>query len=209
MNKLLTLLLLLALYSCNKEPACRPYLEAVKDSSVTHKTTIVNFNDSLSYKLDYVRDQVYKKKIFYCFGYLELNRKKFQEVAAASIKGYNPSSVIKINLIGKGKNICSGDKIDLADIQAILVYYLDKENYLNLDYTDFTTGVKESHKVSGSYSSVSRYYIFEKSRINDKPFAVTLRDKDFKDDGTMRLISKNDDEVYKSQQAIKDCTTIS
>ena len=116
---------------------------------------------------------------------------------SACIKGYNPSSVIKINLIGKGKNICSGDKIDLADIQAILVYYLDKENYLNLDYTDFTTGVKERHKVSGSYSSVSRYYTFEKSRINDKPFTVTLRDKDFKDDGTMRLISKNDDEVYK------------
>jgi hypothetical protein len=201
MNKLLTLLLLLALYSCNKEPACRPYLEAVKDSSVTHKTTIVNLNDSLSYKLDYVRDQMYMEKTFYCFGYLELHRKKFQEVVAACIKGYNPSSVIKINLIGKGKNICSGDKIDPADIKAILVYYLDKDNYLNLDYTDFVKGVKESHKVSGSYSSVSRYYIFEKSRINDKPFAVTLRDKDFKDDGKMRLISKSDDEVYKESKS--------
>jgi hypothetical protein len=196
MNKLLTLFLLLALCSCSKEPACRPYLEAVKDSSVTHKTTIVNFNDSLSYELDYVRDQMYREKTFYCFGYLELNRKKFQEVAAASIKGYNPSSVIKINFIGKGKNMCRGDKIDLADIQAILVYYLDNDKYLNLDYTDFTTGVKESHKVSGSYSSVSRYYIFEKSKMKDKPFTVTLRYKYFKDDGTMRLISKSDDEVY-------------
>jgi len=197
MNKLLTLLLLLALCSCSKEPACRPYLKAVKDSSVTYKTTIVNFNDSLSYKLDYVRDQVYQEKAFYCFGYLELNRKKFQEAAVACTKGYSPSSVIKINLIGKGKNICSGDEIDCSDIQAVLVYYLDKDNYLNLYYTDFTTGVKESHKVSGSYSSVSRYYTFEKSRIKDKPFTVTLRDKDFKDDGTMRLISKSDDEIYK------------
>jgi len=198
MNKLLTLFLLLAFCGCKKSTsACRPYLDAVKDGSIPRKTTQIKFSDSLSRELDYVRDQMYKEKTFYCFGYLELNRAAFLNTVKDYIKSYDPATVYSVDFIGKGKNICSGDSIDPSDIKALLVYHTDKDSYLTLDYVNLATGTKESNRISNVYASVSMYHIFEKSKIKDKPFLVTVKDKDIKDDGHIRFISKRDDRLYK------------
>lgn len=164
------------------------------------KPTFV-FNDSLSHELEYVRDQMYKDSVFFCFGHKDLQQKQFEQVALNFIQGYNFKNVLKIELLGKGKNICFNETISKADVKGVLLGYLDDDDNFWMDYINFKTGIKEKHRASAMYASVSKYFLFKKTSVTNKPSLIDFRNKSFETSRTINTISKASDPFFKEAHA--------
>ncbi|HYD91859.1 MAG TPA: hypothetical protein VEA37_10280, partial [Flavobacterium sp.] len=139
--------------SCKKESQCMPYSEALKKGLHERKTTafIIN-NDTI--ELDYVRDQVYKDSIPFCFGYIERGQEEFSELTQSFLEDYDPENVKAVSLFCEGRDICHGDSVSAGDARFIYIAHIDSGNYAAVDFINIKTGKKESHRVSELYATV-------------------------------------------------------
>lgn len=168
--------------SCKKAESnatiCAPYSQGVGSDSISRKTARLCLSDSLQYRLDYVRGQSgYRGEPAFCYGRLEMDSAAFSMVIRKIIGNYSPNRVIKIELLGEGKEICDGETITRDNFTSCLVYYIDRSNYACMDYIRLNDHYTEKHRISNSYASVSIFYLFHKSLISNNPSIVALLNK--------------------------------
>lgn len=182
---------------CKKsEPVskCRPYLEAVKDGTIPRKTTTVNLTDSLSYELDYVRDQEYRDYPRFCYGHLELNANDFRTALAAVTRKYSADSTHRFYMFAEGADICNKDTLKAKQIKYLLINYIAKDKTTWFDFVNLTTGITTRHPDSGA-ASVYIYLLMKKTGITHLPSNTTFKNKDF-DFSNVRLLDRKDDPLY-------------
>jgi len=188
--------LALAITGCKKEEAkCRPYLEAVKDGTIPQKTTTVNLSDSLTYTLDYVREQDYKDYPHFCFGYKELNHINFKTALHTVAKKYSIDTTYGFYILSEGSDICNNGILNLNQVKYLLVDYFDKDNNAWFDFVDLTTGKTESHQNSG-LASVSIYFLMKRTGIVNLPSMTEFRNEDF-DRAKGKWLSRKYDPLFK------------
>lgn len=186
------------LCSCNNNKNCS-YKEAVQRGEIKdYKTSSILINDSLNFKLDYVRDQLYKEKDSFCFGNLELDGEQFSIISKTLSSQYDPANVRIINILCEDKDLCKGEAIELQNIKGYLIYYINKDKKVFLDYVNLLTGDKETYPVSDSYATVKMYFLMKRSGIKKNPSCIDIKNRGFtyKSEDIL-MIKKSEDTLYK------------
>ena len=197
-NLLLLLSALLITVGCAKsEPAskCRPYSEAVKDGTIARRTTSVTLSDSITYELDYVRDQDYKDYPHFCFGFKELNDKDFRTALSTVTKKYDADNCSRFYMLAEGANICNKAILKKEQIKYLLVHYKDKDNYGWFDFVNLSNNKTESYRDSG-YASVSIYFLMKRTGITEFPSTTEFRNIAF-DFTNVKRLDRKDDPLYR------------
>lgn len=195
MKKVFFVLILATLFSCKKESTCRSYSDAIKQGDVERKTTVLNVNDSLSFELNYVRDQLYKEKMPFCYGRLELENDAFGKIISVIAPQYSSKKVVAVTLCGEGVNICNSEVYNLDDIKSYLVYYIDVGGNVFLDFYNKNTGVVETYPVSNVYATVKMYFLMERSGIVNYPSSIDIVNTSVKGEN-FKFINKLNDTLY-------------
>lgn len=171
MKKYLFILFAALSAHCQQNKSCGTYQDAINSGNAPSKTTAFLVNDNPE-KLDYVRDQDYKGMAF-CYGHKETGLQGLKDVYALfNLKDAMPEDIYYLYLIGDRKNLCKLEAFEPKDIKAMLLLYIDAENYLRLDRMDLRTGKKDSERVSNGYATVYMYYIFEELKLSNNAFQV-------------------------------------
>lgn len=171
-------LLTILMASCSRSGTCRPYSEAIKDGSIERKYTHLVINSD-TLELDYVRDQIYKDTVPFCYGNIDLEQKDFELATESFLKGYDPEKVRAVLLFCEGKDICNGDVVSLDDAHYLYILHVDGKNNGLIDYVNIATGQNETHYVSDFYASVTIHHLMNKSGIKKHPSAVALYNSSF------------------------------
>ena len=143
----------------------------------------------------------YRDKPFFCYRHLELDNNAFAKAAAPFLQNHSPEKVLRIDLLCEGGDICAGETIAQDNVTSYIIYYIDSTNFAGMDYVVNDT-IKERYRVSNAYASVSIHYLFEKSKITDKPSVITFANKNrtlYKD--KIKLINPKDDVHYQLANA--------
>jgi len=177
MKKLILCLFAWICVSCNDNPSCMTYQEALDSGRVDRKTTMLHLRDSLKLELDYVREMKFKDKIPFCYGQLKLDEQVFQKAVAHLAADYISLPVLKIELLCGERDACHNVKIDATNIQALLVYYTDKQNKIRLDYVSLETGETETQSINNAHCRISMYYLFDRTGIKKHPALIALINK--------------------------------
>ena len=140
--KFILLLYLFFLLPACKQSSCMTYSEAIEKGLYERKTTTLVMNkDTL--ELDYVRDQMYKDSIPFCYGNLDLEKEDFERVTKDILKGYNPENVRAVHLFSEGRDICNSDTIDIDAARYLYILRTDDKNNGIIDFLDLETGQKK------------------------------------------------------------------
>lgn len=190
------LFVLIFFLSCDKKSNCIPYSEAVNQGIVKYKTTTFNLKEGVKYKLDYVIDGTYDDSIPYCYGRLELKRDQFKKLLFEIAPDYKPDNIISMTLFGQGKDICNNKEYQSEDIKNYIVYYIDANNNVYLDYVGSKTGNRdvETYPISNIYSTVKLYYLM-KSEIVNNPSMTDVINIGF-ENNHYKFIPKENDTLY-------------
>lgn len=196
--RIIFLIVVFLLCACNNNKNCS-YKEAIQRGEIKdYKTSFIRINDSLNFKLDYVRHQLYKEKEPFCYGNMELNKERFSVLCNAVAPHYNSANVRILDLLCANKDLCEGEALEFQNIKGYLIYYINDEKRLSLDYVNLITSEKETYPVSDAYATVKRHFLFERSGIELKPSIVELKNMGFNfqpDD--ILMIKKSEDKLYK------------
>ena len=201
-KSLLIVVLIALLFSCGKEKKCRPYLDAVRDGSIERKTTILTLSDSLTYEMDYVRDQMYNDELFFCFGLLEQDNKTFKKAADVILAGMNYKNVHTIDLLCDSADICHGQPAKYDNAKGLIIQYADDDNRAWIDHVNLITGEKKTYRDSGGFASIKMYLLMEKIGLSQDPSMIEISNKDI-ELKKLFVISRADDDLYKEAIAHK------
>lgn len=196
MKKLLLPIVTVLLFTaCKKQQkVCLSYEEAIIQGVVEHKTSNLIISDSLYYTLDHVIDKTDEKYGKYCVGIINVDNDEVLKILNVLTTEYDNKQVNQVTLFTEGADMCNNNRVTRDNIQTYMVYYLDRENYLCMDYID-GRGNTETHRVSEVYGSIAVYYLFTKSRPKEYAGGISIKNKDF-DFKKIKLIPKEQDSVY-------------